>query len=52
LLYSVLYLLAMQQVYLNTKGKACNPLLRAYFESKVSMEIRMDITICTQRKEK
>ena len=52
MLYLVLYLLAMQQVHLNTKGQTCNPLLRAYFESKFSMEIRMDITICTQRKEK
>jgi len=34
-LYSVLYLLAMQQVHVNTKGQARNPLLRAYFESKV-----------------
>ena len=35
-LYSVLYLLAIQQVHLNAKGQARNPLLRAYFESKVS----------------
>ena len=34
-LYSVLYLLAMQQVHVNAKGQARNPLLRAYFESKV-----------------
>ena len=35
-LYSVLYLLAMQQVYVNIKGQARNPVLRAYFENKVS----------------
>lgn len=34
-LYAVLYLLAMQQVQMNTKGEARNPIMRAYFECKV-----------------
>ena len=50
-LYSVLYLLAMQQVHLNTKGQARNPLLRAYFESKVSEgKTKIQALLCIMRR--
>lgn len=35
-LYTVLYLLAMQQIQVNTKGEARNPIMRAYFECKIA----------------
>ena len=50
-LYSILYLLAMQQVHLNTKGQARNPLLRAYFESKVSEgKTKIQALLCIMRR--
>lgn len=50
-LYSVLYLLAMQQVHINTKGQARNPLLRAYFESKVSAgKTKIQALLCIMRR--
>ena len=35
-LYNVLYFLAVQQVYIDKKGQARNPEMRAYFEYKIS----------------
>ena len=50
-LYSVLYLLAMQQVHVNAKGQARNPLLRAYFESKVSEgKTKIQALLCIMRR--
>jgi len=50
-LYSVLYLLAMQQVHVNTKGQARNPVLRAYFESKVSAgKTKTQALLCIMRR--
>lgn len=50
-LYSVLYLLAMQQVHVNSKGQARNPLLRAYFESKVSEgKTKIQALLCIMRR--
>jgi len=49
--YSVLYLLAMQQVHVNTKGQARNPLLRAYFENKVSAgKTKIQALLCIMRR--
>lgn len=50
-LSAVLYLLAMQQVHVNTKGQARNPLLRAYFESKVSSgKTKIQALLCIMRR--
>jgi len=50
-LYSVLYLLAMQQIHVNTKGQARNPVLRAYFESKVSSgKTKIQALLCIMRR--
>jgi len=50
-LYSVLYLLAMQQIHVNTKGQARNPVLRAYFESKVSSgKTKIQTLLCIMRR--
>jgi len=50
-LYSVLYLLAMQQVHVNAKGQARNLLLRAYFESKVSEgKTKIQALLCIMRR--
>ena len=50
-LYSMLYLLAMQQVHVNTKGQARNPVLRAYFESKVSAgKTKIQALLCIMRR--
>jgi len=43
--------LIMQQVHLNTKGQARNPLLRAYFESKVSEgKTKIQALLCIMRR--
>jgi len=50
-LYSVLYLLAMQQIHVNTKGQARNPVLRTYFESKVSGgKTKIQALLCIMRR--
>ena len=50
-LSSVLYLLAMQQVHVNTKGQARNPVLRAYFKSKVSAgKTKIQALLCIMRR--
>ena len=50
-LYSVLYLLAMQQIQVNRNGEARNPEMRAYFEYKVSKgKIKIHALICTMRR--
>ena len=50
-LYNVLYLLAMQQIQINRDGKARNPLLRAYFECKVSQgKTKIQAMICIMRR--
>jgi len=50
-LYNVLYLLAMQQIQINRDGKARNPLLRAYFECKVSHgKTKIQAMICIMRR--
>ena len=50
-LYNVLYLLAMQQIQINRDGKARNPLLRAYFECKVSNgKTKIQAMICIMRR--
>jgi len=50
-LYNVLYLLAMQQIQVNKEGTARNPLLRAYFECKVSQgKTKIQALICIMRR--
>jgi len=50
-LSSVLYLLAMQQVHVNTKGQARNLVLRAYFKSKVSAGMtKIQALLCIMRR--
>ena len=50
-LYNVLYLLAMQQIQVNKEGTARNPLLRAYFECKVSQgKTKIQAMICIMRR--
>ena len=50
-LYNVLYLLAMQQIQVNKEGTARNPLLRAYFEYKVSQgKTKIQAMICIMRR--
>jgi len=50
-LYSVLYLLAMQQIQVNKKGEARNPEMRAYFEYKVSKgKTKIQALICIMRR--
>ncbi len=50
-LYAVLYLLAMQQIHVHVKGQARNPLLRAYFESKVSEgKTKIQALLCIMRR--
>jgi transposase len=50
-LYAVLYLLAMQQIQVNTKGQARNPIMRAYFESKISEgKTKIQALLCIMRR--
>ena len=50
-LYAVLYMLAMQQIQVNTKGQARNPVMRAYFESKVSEgKTKIQALLCIMRR--
>lgn len=50
-LYSALYFLAIQQIYIDKKGKARNPELRAYFEYKVSLgKTKIQALICIMRR--
>ena len=48
---AVLYMLAMQQIQINTKGQARNPIMRAYFESKVSEgKTKIQALLCIMRR--
>lgn len=50
-LYSTLYFLAIQQIYLTNKGESRNPVFRAYFERKVSEgKIKIQALRCIMRK--
>ncbi|MBC1639996.1 IS110 family transposase [Listeria welshimeri] len=50
-LYSVLYFLAIQQVHINNKGNVRNPVLRAYFERKISEgKTKIQALICIMRR--
>ncbi|PZL74901.1 IS110 family transposase [Enterococcus plantarum] len=50
-LYSTLYFLAIQQIYLTNKGEARNPVYRAYFEKKISEgKTKIQALICIMRK--
>lgn len=50
-LYHVLYFLAIQQVYIDKKGKARNPEMRAYFEYKTSKgKTKIQALICIMRR--
>jgi len=50
-LYSVLYFLAIQQIYIDKKGKARNPEMRAYFDYKISKgKTKIQALICIMRK--
>jgi transposase len=50
-LYNVLYFLAVQQVYVTNKGEARNPVLRAYFEYKISeRKTKIQALICIMRR--
>lgn len=50
-LYAVLYLLAMQQIQVNTKGEARNPIMRAYFECKmVEGKTKIQALLCIMRR--
>ena len=50
-LYSILYLLAMQQIQVNAKGEARNPEMRAYFEYKTSQgKTKIQALICIMRR--
>ena len=50
-LYCVLYFLAIQQIYVSKKGEARNPVLRAYFEYKVSQgKTKIQALICIMRR--
>lgn len=50
-LYHVLYFLAIQQIYLDRKGKARNPEMRAYFEYKVSKgKTKIQALLCIMRR--
>ena len=50
-LYSILYLLAMQQVQVNAKGEARNPEMRKYYEYKISQgKTKIQSLICIMRR--
>ena len=50
-LYAVLYFLAVQQIYKTNKGEARNPVLRAYYERKVSEgKTKVQSLICVMRR--
>lgn len=50
-LYSTLYFLAIQQIYLTNKGEPRNVVYRAYFESKLSEgKTKIQALICIMRK--
>lgn len=50
-LYSVLYFLAIQQVQQNPQGQARNPVLRSYFDSKVSSgKTKIQALLCIMRR--
>jgi hypothetical protein len=50
-LYAVLYLLAIQQVHLNDKGNARNPVFRAYYERKISEgKTKIQSLLCIMRR--
>ncbi|MGM0219152.1 IS110 family transposase [Enterococcus sp. AZ126] len=50
-LYSTLYFLAIQQIYLTNKGEPRNPVFRAYFERKVSEgKTKIQALLCIMRK--
>ncbi|MCB5954266.1 transposase [Enterococcus sp. CWB-B31] len=50
-LYSTLYFLAIQQIYLTNKGEPRNLVFRAYFERKVSEgETKIQALLCIMRK--
>ncbi|MGX7156070.1 IS110 family transposase, partial [Enterococcus rivorum] len=50
-LYSTLYFLAIQQIYLTNKGEVRNPVYRAYFEKKISEgKTKIQALICIMRK--
>lgn len=50
-LYHVLYFLAIQQIYVDKKGKACNPEMRTYFEYKTSSgKTKIQALICIMRR--
>lgn len=50
-LYAVLYLLAMQQIQVNTKGEARNPIMRAYFDCKVKEgKTKIQALLCIMRR--
>ncbi|MBL1230387.1 IS110 family transposase [Enterococcus sp. BWB1-3] len=50
-LYSTLYFLAIQQIYLTNKGEPRNPVYRAYFEKKISEgKTKIQALICIMRK--
>ncbi len=50
-LYAVLYLLAMQQIQINTKGQARNPVMRAYYEGKISQgKTKIQALLCIMRR--
>lgn len=50
-LYAVLYMLAMQQIQVNKKGQARNPIMRAYFETKISEgKTKIQALLCIMRR--
>lgn len=50
-LYAVFYMLAMQQIQVNTKGQARNPVMRAYYESKISEgKTKIQALLCVMRR--
>lgn len=51
LVAQILYFLAIQQVYIDKKGKARNPEMRAYFEYKTSKgKTKIQALICIMRR--
>nr|WP_236671908.1 transposase [Enterococcus sp. BWB1-3] len=50
-LYSTLYFLAIQQIYMTNKKEPRNPVFRAYFERKVSEgKTKIQALLCIMRK--
>ena len=50
-LYTVFYMLAMQQIQINIKGQARNPVMPVYFESKISEgKTKIQALLCIMRR--